>query len=104
MKLMKKTSPWVRILLGLSISFLIGACLNYIQGNLVVELKLYLRLSIAAVILAVLYIKEFKPKNNFSTALKDSYPYFIALYLVGLGTWVPMLLGGLLMIWDFGVG
>ncbi len=101
---MKKTSPWVRILLGLSISFLIGACLNYIQGNLVVELKLYLRLSIAAVILAVLYIKEFKPKNNFSTALKDSYPYFIALYLVGLGTWVPMLLGGLLMIWDFGVG
>ena len=98
---MKKTSPWVRILLGLSISFLIGACLNYIQGNLVVELKLYLRLSIAVVILAALYIKEFKPKNNFLTALKDSYPYFIALYLFGLGTWVPMLFGGFLMLWDF---
>ena len=98
---MKKTNPWVRILLGLSMSFLIGACLNYIQGNLVVELKLYLRLGIAVVILAVLYIKEFKPKNNFLTALKDSYPYFLVLYLVSLGTWVPMLFGGLLMLWDF---
>ena len=91
----------VRIFLGISISFLIGACLNYIQGTLVVELKLYLRLSIAVVILAVLYIKEFKPKNNFLTALKDSYPYFLVLYLISLGTWVPMLFGGLLMLWDF---
>ena len=98
---MKKTNPWVRILLGLSMSFLIGACLNYIQGNLVAELKLYLRLSIAVVILAALYIKEFKPKNNFLTALKDSYPYFLVLYLISLGTWVPMLFGGLLMLWDF---
>ena len=98
---MKKTNPLVRILLGLSMSFLIGACLNYIQGNLVVELKLYLRLGIAVVIFAALYIKEFKPKNNFLTALKDSYPYFLVLYLVSLGTWVPMLFGGLLMLWDF---
>ena len=98
---MKKTNPWVRILLGLSMSFLIGACLNYIQGNLVVELKLYLRLSIAVVILSALYIKEFSPKNNFLTALKDSYPYFLVLYLISLGTWVPMLFGGLLMLWDF---
>ena len=98
---MKKTNPWVRILLGLSMSFLIGACLSYIQGSLVVELKLYLRLSIAVVILAALYIKEFKPKNNFLTALKDSYPYFLVLYLISLGTWVPMLFGGLLMLWDF---
>jgi len=98
---MKKTIPWVRILLGLSMSFLIGACLNYIQGNLVVELKLYLRLGIAVVILAVLYIKEFKPKNNFLIALKDSYPYFLVLYLVSLGTWVPMFFGGLLLLWDF---
>ena len=98
---MKKTNPWVRILLGLSMSFLMGACLNYIQGNLVVELKLYLRLSIAVVILAALYIKEFKPKNNFLTALKDSYPYFLVLYLISLGTWVPMLFGGFLMLWDF---
>ena len=95
---MKKTNPWVRILLGLSMSFLIGACLNYIQGNLVVELKLYLRLGIAVVILVALYIKEFKPKNNFLTALKDSYLYFLVLYLVSLGTWVPMLFGGLLML------
>ena len=98
---MKKTNPVVRILLGLSIGFLIGACISYIEGNLVVELKLYLRLGIATVILVALYIKEFKPKNNFLTALKDSYPYFIALYLVSLGTWVPMLFGGLLMLWDF---
>ena len=98
---MKKTNPWVRILLGLSMSFLIGACLNYIQGNLVVEFKLYLRLSIAVVILAALYIKEFKHKNNFLTALKDSYPYFLVLYLISLGTWVPMLFGGLLLLWDF---
>ena len=91
----------VRIFLGISISFLIGACLNYIQGTLVVELKLYLRLSIAVVILAALYIKEFKPKNNFLTALKDSFPYFIALYLVSLSTWVPMFFGFLLMLWDF---
>ena len=98
---MKKTNPWIRILLGLSMTFLIGSCLNYIQGNLVVEFKLYLKLGIAVVILTALYIKEFKPKNNFLTALKDSYPYFIALYLIGLGTWVPMLLSGLLMIWDF---
>ena len=60
-----------------------------------------LRLGIAVVFLAGLYIKEFKPKNNFLTALKDSYPYFLALYLVSLGTWVPMLFGALLMFWDF---
>ena len=91
----------VRIFLGISISFLIGACLNYILGTLVVELKLYLRLGIAVIILVALYIKEFKPKNNFFIALKDSYPYFLVLYLISLGTWVPMLFGGLLMLWDF---
>ena len=99
---MKKTNPWIRILLGLSASLLVGTFLQYIEGDLVMELKVYLRLSIVVVILASLYIKEFKPKNNFLTALKDSYPYFIALYLFGLGTWVPMLLGSLLMLWDFG--
>ena len=99
---MKKTNPWVRILLGLSLSFLVGDCLKYIEGNLVLELKLYLRLSIVVVILAVLYIKEFKLKNNFLTALKDSYPYFISLYLFSFYTWVPMLFGFLLMLWDFG--
>ena len=98
---MKKTNPWVRILLGLSAIFLVGACLKYLEGNLVMELKLYLRLGIAVVIFVGLYIKEFKPKNNFLTALKDSYPYFIALYLVSLGTWVPMFFGFLLMVWDF---
>ena len=40
-------------------------------------------------------------KNNFLAALKDSFPYFIALYLISLGTWVPMLFGFLLMFWDF---
>ena len=99
---MKKTNPLVRIFLGLSISFLIGACLSCIEGNLIMGLKLYLKLGIAVVILAALYIKEFKPKNNFLTALKDSYPYFICLYLISLGTWVPMLFSGLLMLWDFG--
>jgi len=100
---MKKTNPWVRILLGLSIFFLVkGIFLKYIEGDLGLELKLYLRLGIAVVILAGLYIKEFKPKNNFLTALKDSYPYFICLYLISLGTWVPMLFGILLMFWDFG--
>ena len=99
---MKKTNPLVRILLGLSIGFLVGDCLKYIEGGLVMELKLYLRLGIAVVFLAGLYIKEFKPKNNFLTALKDSYPYFISLYLFSFYTWVPMLLGVLLMLWDFG--
>ena len=100
---MKKTNPWVRILLGLSIFFLVkGIFLEYIEGDLVMELKPYLRLGIAVVILAALYIKEFKPKNNFLTALKDSYPYFICLYLISLCTWVPMLFGALLMLWDFG--
>ena len=99
---MKKTNAWVRILLGLSMSFLIGECLKYIEGNFVIEPKLYLRLGIAVVILATLYIKEFKHKNNFLTALKDSYLYFLVLYLISLGTWVPMLFGGLLMLWDFG--
>ena len=98
---MKKTNPLVRILLGLCISFLVGDCIKYIEGSLVMELKLYLRLGIVVVFLAGLYIKEFKPKNNFLTALKDSYPYFLALYLVSLGTWVPMLFGALLMFWDF---
>ena len=99
---MKKTKPWIRILLGLSMGFLIGALISYIEGNLVIETKLYLRLSIAVVILIVLYIKEFKRKNNFLTSLKDSYPYFLVLYLVSLGTWVPMLFGALLLLWDFG--
>ena len=98
---MKKTNPWVRISLGLSMSFLIGECLKYIEGNFVIEPKLYLRLGIAVVILIALYIKEFKHKNNFLTALKDSYPYFLVLYLISLGTWVPMLFGGLLLLWDF---
>ena len=99
---MKKTNPWVRILLGLSIFFLVkGIFLKYIEGDIGMELKLYWRLGIAVVILVALYIKEFKPKNNFLTALKDSYPYFIVLYLVSLGTWVPMLFGGLLLLWDF---
>ena len=98
---MKKTSGWVRIFLGLSMFFLVGECLKYIEGNFVIEPKLYLRLGIAVVILTALYIKEFKHKNNFLTALKDSYPYFLVLYLISLGTWVPMLFGGLLMLWDF---
>ena len=98
---MKKTNPWIRILLGFSASLLVGACLKYLEGNLLMELKLYLRTGIAIVILVGLYIKEFKPKNNFLTALKDSYPYFIVLYLVSLGTWVPMLFGFLLLLWDF---
>ena len=98
---MKKTNPLVRILLGFSAIILAGSCLKYIEGNLVMELKLYLKLGITVVILVGLYIKEFKPKNNFLTALKDSFPYFIALYLVSLGTWVPMLFGFLLMFWDF---
>ena len=98
---MNKTNAWVKILLGFSISLLIGSCLSYIEGSLIVELKLYVRLSIAIVILAVLYMKEFKPKNNFLTALKDSYPYFISLYLFSFYTWVPMLFGFLLILWDF---
>ena len=98
---MKKTNSLVRILLGFSAIMLVGSCLKYLEGNLVMELKLYLKLGITVVILVGLYIKEFKPKNNFLTALKDSYPYFIALYLVSLGTWVPMFFGFLLMVWDF---
>ena len=98
---MKKTNPLVRVLLGVSAMMLVGSCLKYIEGNLVMELKFYLRTGIAVVILVGLYIKEFKPKNNFLTASKDSFPYFIALYLIGLGTWVPMLFGFLLMFWDF---
>ena len=98
---MKKTNPLVRVLLGVSAIMLVGSCLKYIEGNLVMELKLYLRTGIAIVILVGLYIKEFKPKNNFLTALKDSFPYFIALYLVSLSTWVPMFFGFLLMLWDF---
>ena len=99
---MKKTNGLIRVFLGLSMAFLVGACFDYIQGNLVIELKLYLRLGIALVILAVLYAKEFRLKNNFFIALKDSFPYFISLYLISLGTWVPMLFGALLMFWDFG--
>ena len=98
---MKNTHPLIRILLGLSATLLVGSCLKYIEGNLVMELKLYLKLGIATVILVGLYVKEFKPKNNFLTALKDSYPYFIALYLITLGTWVAMLFGFLLIFWDF---
>ena len=100
---MEKTSGWVRIFLGLSMFFLIGECLKYIEGNFVIEPKLYLRLGIAVVSIAVLYMKEFRLKNNFLTALKDSFPYFLSLYLIiSLGTWVPMLFGVLLMIWDLG--
>ena len=99
---MKKTNPLVRVLLGVSAMMLVGSCLKYIEGDLVMELKFYLRTGIAIVMLVGLYIKEFKPKNNFLTALKDSFPYFIALYLISLGTWVPMLFGALLMLWDFG--
>ena len=100
---MKKTNAWVRILLGLSMSFLIGECLKYIEGNFVIEPKLYLRLGLAVTIISVLYMKEFRLKNNFLTALKDSFPYFLSLYLIiSVGTWVPMLFGGLLMLWDFG--
>ena len=98
---MNKTSPLVRIFLGISISFLIGGCLNYIQGNLVVELKLYLRLSIAVVILAALYIKEFSVNNNFLISAKDSYPYFISCYLFDIGTWLSWGLAFLLILWDF---
>ena len=98
---MNKTNPLVRVLLGVSTLMLVGSCLKYIEGNLVMELKFYLRTGIAVVMLVGLYIKEFKPKNNFLKALKDSFPYFIALYLISLGTWVPMFFGFLLMFWDF---
>ena len=99
---MKKTNPLVRILLGVSLMMLVASCLRYIEGNLVIDFKFYLRTVLPFIILIGLYIKEFKPKNNFLTALKDSYPYFISLYLFSFYTWVPMLLGVLLMLWDFG--
>ena len=100
---MKKTNGLVRVFLGLSMFFLIGECVKYIEGNFVIEPKLYLRLGLAVTIITVLYMKEFRLKNNFLTALKDSFPYFLSLYLIiSLGTWVPMLFGGLLMLWDFG--
>ena len=93
-----KTNSLIRILTGLSFSLLVGNCLRYIDGNMD---KFYLRLGIAVVILIALYIKEFRTKNNFLTSAKDSFPYFIALYLFGLGTWPAMSFGFLLVIWDF---
>ena len=97
---MKKTEPIIRIGLGLSLSLLFGNCLRYLDGNMD---KFYIRLGIAILILVVLYIKKFRVNTNFLTALKDSFPYFLALYLVGLDTSynISMVLAFLLMIWDF---
>ena len=95
---MKKTQPIIRIGLGFSLSLLFGNCFRYLDGNMD---KFYIRLGIAILILVVLYIKKFRVNTNFLTALKDSNPYFIALYLFGLDTWISMGLGFLLMIWDF---
>ena len=97
---MKKTEPIIRIGLGLSLSLLFGNCFRYLDGNMD---KFYIRLGIAILILVVLYIKKFRVNTNFLTALKDSFPYFLALYLVGLDTSynISMVLAFLLMIWDF---
>ena len=98
---MKKTKPWIRILLGLSASLLMGDCIKYINGDLVLETKFYIRLGIVIVAFSALYIKEFSVNNNFLISAKDSYPYFISCYLFDIGTWLSWGLAFLLILWDF---
>ena len=99
---MKKTKTWIRILMGISASFIKVDCIRYINDELVLEPKLYIRLGIVIVSLTALYIKEFSVNNNFLIAAKDSYPYFISCYLFSIvGTWLSWGLGLLLILWDF---
>ena len=98
---MKKTKSWVKILTGISAGFLMGDLIKYVEGNLVIDHKLYIRLGIVLASIAILYIKEFRAHNNFLISVKDSYPYFISIYLVSLGTWVSWGLGFILVFWDF---
>ena len=100
---MKKTKPWIRILMGLSASLIIADCIKYINNGYELDLepKLYIRLGIVIASLAALYIKEFSVNNNFLIAAKDSYPYFISCYLFNTGTWLSWGLAFLLILWDF---
>ena len=99
---MKKTKPIIRILLGISILFLISGIYHYFTNGM--ETKDVVRISIGVIILIGLYLKKLIIYNTLLTSLKDSLPYFTVLVLISdlvKIDWMVLVLAGAIFIADF---
>jgi len=80
---MKKTKPIIRILLGISLIMLITVLNQYFTD--VMGTKHIITTCVGVLILFVLYLTKMVRRDSFITSLKDSLPYFTALFLFGIG-------------------
>ena len=98
----EKTKPIIRILLGISILFLISGIYHYFTNGM--ETKDVVRISIGVIILIGLYLKKLIIYNTLLTSLKDSLPYFTVLFLISdlvKIEWMVLVLAGAIFIADF---
>ena len=99
---MNKTKPIIRILLGCSLIMLISGLYHYFLNEM--ETKVAIRIGISIIILIGLYLKNMIKKNTLFTSLKDSLPYFTALFLLSdlaQVEWMVLILAAGIFIADF---
>ena len=101
---MKKTKPIIRILLGISLIMLITVLNQYFTD--VMGTKHIITTCIGIIILIALYITKLIHRDTLITSLKDSLPYFTALFLFGIGglmqiEWMVLVLAAIIFIADF---
>ena len=101
---MKKTKPIIRILLGISLIMLISGLYQYFTN--VMETKHIIKTCIGIIIPIILYLRNMISRKTLLTSLKDSLPYFTALFLFGIGglmqiEWMVLVLAAIIFIADF---